>query len=60
VLLCSGHSKEADLKHAVELVVNHICYMSALQLHNKSMILCDEGAIGELKYNTVKYFKDIE
>jgi glucosamine-6-phosphate deaminase len=34
--------------------------VSALQLHNKSIIICDEEAIYDLKYSTVKYFKDIE
>ena len=33
---------------------------TALQLHPKSIIVCDEAACGELKLNTYKYFKDIE
>jgi glucosamine-6-phosphate deaminase len=31
-----------------------------LQLHKKSMIVCDEEATEELKVGTVRYFKDIE
>ncbi|MFH1371734.1 MAG: glucosamine-6-phosphate deaminase, partial [Planctomycetota bacterium] len=34
--------------------------ISALQLHPKGIIICDEDAAAELKYGTVKYFKDIE
>ena len=33
---------------------------SALQMHQKGIIVCDEDATVELKYGTVKYFKDIE
>ncbi|MHC4285898.1 MAG: glucosamine-6-phosphate deaminase, partial [Planctomycetota bacterium] len=34
--------------------------ISALQLHAKGIIVCDEEATAELKVGTVKYFKDIE
>jgi len=34
--------------------------VSALQLHPKGMIVCDEDSTYELKVGTVKYFKDIE
>ena len=33
---------------------------SALQMHRKAIIVCDEPACGELKVDTYKYFKDIE
>jgi glucosamine-6-phosphate deaminase len=34
--------------------------ISALQLHPKGIIVCDEDATAELKVGTYKYFKDIE
>lgn len=34
--------------------------ISALQLHPKGIIVCDEEAVGELKVGTYRYFKDIE
>jgi glucosamine-6-phosphate deaminase len=34
--------------------------ISALQMHPKGIIVCDEEATIELKVGTVKYFKDIE
>ncbi len=34
--------------------------ISALQMHPKGIIVCDEEATDELKVGTVKYFKDIE
>ena len=34
--------------------------VSALQLHPKALIVCDEDATLELHVKTVKYFKSIE
>jgi glucosamine-6-phosphate deaminase len=34
--------------------------VSALQLHPKGTIVCDEASTVELKVGTVNYFKDIE
>ena len=60
VILVSGHSKARALQKVVEEGVNHMWTVSALQMHPRGMIVCDDGATGELKVNTVKYFKDIE
>ncbi len=60
VIIASGISKAVAIKHAIERGVNHMWTVSALQLHNKGLMICDEEAISELKYRTVKYFKDIE
>ncbi len=60
VIISSGIQKAAAIQHAIELGVNHMWTVSALQLHNKGMMICDEEAVSELKYGTVKYFKDIE
>jgi len=34
--------------------------LSALQMHRKAIIVCDEDATMELKVGTYRYFKDIE
>jgi glucosamine-6-phosphate deaminase len=34
--------------------------ISALQLHPKGIIVCDEDSTVELKVGTYRYFKDIE
>jgi len=34
--------------------------ISALQMHPKGIIVCDDEATIELKVGTAKYFKDIE
>lgn len=60
LIIANGHKKALAVKHAIERGVNHMWTVSALQLHAKAVMVCDDEAVGELKYNTVKYFKDIE
>jgi glucosamine-6-phosphate deaminase len=60
VIIISGLSKARALAKVVEEGVNHMWTVSALQLHPKGMIVCDESSTYELKVGTVKYFKDIE
>ncbi|MDR1897441.1 MAG: glucosamine-6-phosphate deaminase [Prevotellaceae bacterium] len=60
LVIANGHNKAAALQHAVEGAVNQMWTISALQLHPKGIIVCDEAATVELKVGTVNYFKDIE
>jgi len=60
VIIVSGHSKALALRHAIEGSINHMWTVSALQMHQNGVIVCDEEATAELKVGTVKYFKDIE
>jgi len=60
MIIVNGHNKARALWHAIEGAVNHLWTISALQLHPKGIIVCDEDATDELKHGTVKYFKDIE
>lgn len=60
VILATGHNKARAVRHAVEEGVNHMWTISVLQMHPKSMIVCDEAATYELKVGTYKHFKDIE
>jgi len=60
VILVSGYNKATALKNVVENGINHMWTVSALQLHPKSMIVCDDNSTMELMVGTVKYFKDIE
>jgi glucosamine-6-phosphate deaminase len=60
LIIVNGHNKARALRHAIEGSVNHLWTISALQMHPKGIIVCDEQASVELKYGTVKYFKDIE
>jgi len=60
LILVNGHGKARALYHAVEGAVSHMWTVTALQMHPKAIIVCDESAAAELKTETVKYFRDIE
>jgi glucosamine-6-phosphate deaminase len=60
LIIVNGHNKARALRHAVEGSVNHMWTISALQLHPKGIIVCDESATEELKVGTYRYFKEIE
>jgi len=60
MILITGHNKALALEAAVEGSVNHLWTVSALQLHPKSVIVCDEPSTQELKVKTVKYFRELE
>lgn len=60
LIIANGHNKALAMRHVVEESINHMWTVSALQLHDKAIFVCDEEAVGELKYGTVNYFKDIE
>lgn len=60
IILASGYTKARALRHAIEEGVNHMWTISVLQMHPKSVIICDEDATDELRVGTVRYFKDIE
>ncbi len=60
LIVVNGHNKARALYHAIEGAVNHMWTISALQIHPKGIIVCDEAATDELKVGTYKYFKDIE
>jgi len=60
VIIVSGHAKARALQQAVECGVNHMCTLSCLQLHPHAIIACDYEAAEELKFGTVRYFRDIE
>ncbi|HOO42405.1 MAG TPA: glucosamine-6-phosphate deaminase [Bacteroidales bacterium] len=60
VILVNGYGKARALYHAVEGSVSHMWTVTALQMHPKAIIVCDESATAELKTETVRYFRDIE
>jgi glucosamine-6-phosphate deaminase len=60
MIIVNGHNKARALQHAVEGGVTHMWTVSALQMHPKGIIVCDDAACEELKVGTYRYFKDIE
>ncbi len=60
LIMVNGYKKARALWHGVEGGINHLWTISALQMHNKVVLVADEDASLELKVQTYKYFKDIE
>ncbi|SDK36261.1 glucosamine-6-phosphate deaminase [Maridesulfovibrio ferrireducens] len=60
IILASGLNKALAVYYAVENGVNHLWTVSALQLHRKGIIVCDDEATMELKVKTLRYFQQIE
>ncbi len=60
LILATGANKARAVRHGVEGAYNHQWTISALQVHPNSILVCDDGAVGELKVSTYRYFKSIE
>ena len=60
MVLALGHKKARAVQQCVEGALSHAWTITALQSHPKGVLVCDEPAVGELKVNTYRYFKDIE
>jgi glucosamine-6-phosphate deaminase len=58
-VIITGAHKAYALHKCVEEGVSHMWTVSALQLHQRAVIACDEDATLELKVKTVRYFKGI-
>lgn len=60
LIIVNGYNKARALKHVVEGAVSQMWTASAIQMHPRAMIVCDEAATYELKVGTFKHFIDIE
>ena len=60
LILANGHHKAEALRAAVEGGITQKWTISALQMHEHGIIVCDEAATDKLTVETYKYFKDIE
>ena len=60
LIVVNGHNKARALQQAIEGSINQMWTITALQMHPKGIIVCDEAACAELKVGTYNYFKDIE
>lgn len=60
LILVTGYNKALALQACVEGAINHMWTISALQMHKRALVVCDEPATQELKVKTVKYFKQLE
>ena len=60
IIVVNGHNKARALQQAIEGGVNQMWTITALQMHPKGIIVCDEASCTEIKVGTYNYFKDIE
>ena len=60
IILATGRKKARALRHGIEGSYNHQWTITALQLHKRGIIVCDDAAAEELRVATYRYFKDIE
>lgn len=60
VVLAKGLNKAQAVAHAIEGSVSSMCPVTALQMHNKASIICDEYAAYELKLKTIRYFENLK
>lgn len=60
LLIVNGYNKARALHHGVEGGISQMWTISALQMHQKALIVADEDACADLKVSTYRYFKDIE
>jgi glucosamine-6-phosphate deaminase len=60
VVIITGAHKAYALNKVIEEGVSHMWTVSALQLHQRACIVCDEDATLELRVKTVRYFKGIQ
>ena len=49
VIIVTGQHKADALAKCIEMGVNHMYTLSAIQLHPRSCIVCDEDATAELR-----------
>ncbi|KAH3767368.1 glucosamine-6-phosphate isomerase [Pelomyxa schiedti] len=60
VVIITGRSKAMALNKCVEEGVNHMWTVSILQMHQRTIVACDDDATDELRVKTVKYFKGLQ
>lgn len=60
LIIVNGPHKAMALAQCIELGVNHMFTLSAIQMHPCAIIVCDDDSTAELRVRTVRYFKGLE
>ena len=55
ILMASGKAKAKPIKNAIEGPISSMCSASAIQMHQKSMVIIDEAAASKLSEK--EYYK---
>lgn len=59
IIIASGLAKTNAVAQAIEGGISSMCPITALQMHNKTLIVCDELAAFDLKLRTIRYFENL-
>jgi glucosamine-6-phosphate deaminase len=59
VVLANGMAKSSAIAEAIEGGISSMCPVTALQMHNRALIVCDEFAAFDLKLRTIRYFENL-
>ncbi len=60
IIMATGKNKSEAVHQAIEGNINHVWTVTALQMHQHGIIVCDKDAASKLAPTTVEYFKSIE
>ena len=60
IIIVTGPTKSLALRNCIEEELSHIWTASAIQLHERGIVACDEDATMELRVKTVRYFKRLQ
>ncbi len=60
IIMAGGENKAEALQQGIEGSINHKWTITALQMHNSGIIVCDNDAAKKLSPSTIEYFKSIE
>lgn len=60
IIMASGYNKAEAVRQAIEGSINHKWTITALQMHQSGIIVCDNNAAKKLDSSTIEYFKSIE
>jgi glucosamine-6-phosphate deaminase len=59
VILAKGMTKSSAVASAIEGSVSSMRPVTALQMHNRALVMCDEFAAFDLKLRTIRYFEEL-
>lgn len=59
LVIVTGSHKAYALAKCIEEGVNHMFTVSAIQMHPKGIVVCDEDATLDLRVRTARYFKSL-
>lgn len=60
IIMATGDNKVEAIHQAIEGSINHMWPITALQMHQYGIIVCDSAATKKLSPSTIEYFKSIE